>query len=136
MTTIAITTSLGTTRASRLAVVGGGAQRGRASRGSRSASSRSTSSTTTSSSRTPARRPPTTSPAASSRSALLVAAIVFYPRLRAGARATIALLAGFFGVLVGIEAVHYTRAVGPSGDDYTGLLVDSGRTRADRARRS
>ena len=29
---------------------------------------------------------------------------------------------GFFGVLVGTEAVHYTREVGPSGDDYTGLL--------------
>ena len=42
--------------------------------------------------------------------------------LRAGARGTIALLAGFFGVLAGTEAVYYTRAVGPSGDDYTGLL--------------
>jgi dienelactone hydrolase len=52
----------------------------------------------------------------------LVAAIVFYPRLRAGARATIALLAGYFGVLGGIEAIHYTKEVGPSGDDYTGLL--------------
>ena len=54
--------------------------------------------------------------------ALLVGAGFFYPRLRAGARATIALVAGFFGVLAGTEAVHYTRAVGPSGDDYTGLL--------------
>jgi uncharacterized protein len=54
--------------------------------------------------------------------ALLVGAGLFYDRLRAGARATIALLAGFFGVLAGTEAVHYTRAVGPSGDDYTGLL--------------
>jgi hypothetical protein len=53
---------------------------------------------------------------------LLVAAGVFYGRLRAGVRAIIALLAGVFGVLGGIEAVHYTRAVGPSGDDYTGLL--------------
>jgi fermentation-respiration switch protein FrsA (DUF1100 family) len=53
---------------------------------------------------------------------LLVAAGIFYGRLRAGARAAIALLAGVFGVLGGIEAVHYTRAVGPSGDDYTGLL--------------
>jgi uncharacterized protein len=53
---------------------------------------------------------------------LLVAAAVFYRRLRAGARAIIALLTGVFGVLGGIEAVHYTRAVGPSGDDYTGLL--------------
>ena len=53
---------------------------------------------------------------------LLVAAAVFYPRLRAGARATVALLAGFVGVLVGTEAVYYTREVGPSGDDFTGLL--------------
>jgi dienelactone hydrolase/uncharacterized membrane protein len=53
---------------------------------------------------------------------LLVAAGAVYPRLRAGARASIALLAGFFGVLGGTEAAHYTRAVGASGDDYTGLL--------------
>jgi dienelactone hydrolase len=53
---------------------------------------------------------------------LLVAGGVLYGRVRAGLRATIALLAGFFGVLAGTEAVHYTRAVGPSGDDYTGLL--------------
>ena len=54
--------------------------------------------------------------------ALLVAAAIVYPRLRAGARATIALLAGFFGVLAGTEAVVYTRTVGASGDDYSGLL--------------
>ena len=53
---------------------------------------------------------------------LLASAGIVYPRLRAGARATIALLAGFVGVLGGTEAVHYTRAVGVSGDDYTGLL--------------
>jgi uncharacterized protein len=53
---------------------------------------------------------------------LLAAAAVVYPRVRAGARATIALALGFFGVLASTEAVHYTRAVGPSGDDYTGLL--------------
>src|SRR5687767_12681 len=54
--------------------------------------------------------------------ALLVLAGVVYERVRPGARATIALLAGFFGILAGTEAVHYTREVGPSGDDYTGLL--------------
>jgi len=54
--------------------------------------------------------------------ALLVGAATGYPRLRPGARATVAFLLGFFGVLAGIEAVHYTRAVGPSGDDFTGLL--------------
>jgi uncharacterized protein len=53
---------------------------------------------------------------------LLVAAIWFYPRVRAGARATIALLGGYLGVLGGVEAIHYTKEVGPSGDDYTGLL--------------
>jgi dienelactone hydrolase len=55
--------------------------------------------------------------------ALLVGAAAIYPRVRAGARATIALLAGFFGVVVGVEALYYTWAVGPSGDDYTGLLA-------------
>ena len=54
--------------------------------------------------------------------ALLIVAGVLYARVRSGARATIALLAGFFGVLAGTEAVHYTRQVGPSGDDYSGLL--------------
>jgi uncharacterized protein len=53
---------------------------------------------------------------------LLVLAGIVYPRMRAGARATIALLAGFFGVLAGTEAVHYTKEIGASGDDYTGLL--------------
>jgi hypothetical protein len=53
---------------------------------------------------------------------LLLLAIAFYPRVRAGARGLIALSAGFFGVLAGTEAVHYTLASGPSGDDYTGLL--------------
>jgi hypothetical protein len=53
---------------------------------------------------------------------LLVAAGIFYERLRAGARAIVALLAGISGVIGGIEAVHYTRAVGTSGDDYTGLV--------------
>lgn len=54
--------------------------------------------------------------------ALLLLAAMFYPRLRAGARATIALLAGYFGILAGIEAVHYTLADGPAGDDFTGLV--------------
>jgi dienelactone hydrolase len=53
---------------------------------------------------------------------LLGAATAFYPRLRAGARALIALTAGFLGVLFGTEAAYYTSEVGPSGDDFTGLL--------------
>ena len=54
--------------------------------------------------------------------AVLVGVAAGYPRLRSGARATTALLLGFFGLLVGSEAVYYAMAVGPSGDDYTGLL--------------
>ena len=56
-------------------------------------------------------------------SLLLVVAIVFYPRLRPGARAAVALSGGFVGVLVGTEAIHYTMTVGPSADDFTGLLA-------------
>src|SRR5262249_52382793 len=54
---------------------------------------------------------------------LLLLAGALYPRLRAGGRATVALLAGFLGVLVGSEAAYYTSEVGPSGDDFTGLLA-------------
>ena len=54
--------------------------------------------------------------------ALVVAAAWAFPRLRAGARAALALLFGFFGVLAGIEAVYYTFADRPSGDDFTGFL--------------
>jgi fermentation-respiration switch protein FrsA (DUF1100 family) len=54
--------------------------------------------------------------------AILLVAAVVYRRLRAGARAATALLLGFFGVLTGSEAIYYTLAVGPSGDDYTGLM--------------
>ena len=53
---------------------------------------------------------------------LIAGAALMYGRVRAGARATLALLVGYFGVLVGTEAVYYTLAGGPSGDDYTGLL--------------
>ena len=45
-----------------------------------------------------------------------------YPRVRAGLRGAIALLIGTFGIVAGIEAVHYTAKVGASGDDYTGML--------------
>ena len=58
--------------------------------------------------------------------ALVVAAAWAYPRLRAGARAALALLFGFFGVLAGIEAVYYTYADRPSGDDFTGFLSLAG----------
>jgi hypothetical protein len=45
-----------------------------------------------------------------------------YTRVRAGARAAIALLAGFLGVLAATEAVYYTAVDAPSGDDFTGYL--------------
>ena len=45
-----------------------------------------------------------------------------YPRLRGGRRGAMALVFGVFGIVAGIEAVHYTSKVGASGDDFTGLL--------------
>jgi hypothetical protein len=54
--------------------------------------------------------------------AVLAMAAALYPRLRGGARAAIALLLGVFGIVASIEALHYTNQVGPSGDDFTGLL--------------
>jgi uncharacterized protein len=54
--------------------------------------------------------------------AVLGLAALAYARLRGGARAAIALILGVFGIVAGIEAVHYTTKVGPSGDDFTGLL--------------
>ena len=56
--------------------------------------------------------------------ALISAAAVAYPRVRAGVRASLALVFGLFAVVVGVtEAGYYTLAVGPSGDDYSGLLT-------------
>jgi uncharacterized protein len=54
--------------------------------------------------------------------ALAIAAAV-YPRVRPGARATLAVLIGIFGIVAGIEGWHYTGKVGASGDDYTGLVT-------------
>jgi alpha/beta superfamily hydrolase len=53
---------------------------------------------------------------------VLALAAFSYPRVRAGPRAVIALLVGYFGIVVGIEAAYYTARIGPSGDDFTGLL--------------
>ena len=55
--------------------------------------------------------------------AVLALAAVAYPRLRAGWRAILALVLGVFGVGTASEAWYYTREVGASGDDYTGLLA-------------
>ena len=68
--------------------------------------------------------------------ALVAAGAWAYTRVRAGARAAIALLAGFLGVLAATEAVYYTAADAPSGDDFTGFLSLARRLRAARHRHS
>ena len=55
--------------------------------------------------------------------AALALAAALYPRVRGGRQGAIALLVGFSGIVVGIEAVYYTSKVGASGDDFTGLLA-------------
>jgi dienelactone hydrolase len=56
--------------------------------------------------------------------AVLLGAAAAYPRLRAGLRATFALTLGTLGIVIGVgEAGYYSLEVGPSGDDYTGLLA-------------
>jgi uncharacterized protein len=47
----------------------------------------------------------------------------FYPRLRAGLQAVVALFFGIFGIVTGIEAGYYATKGGPTGDDFTGLLA-------------
>jgi hypothetical protein len=56
--------------------------------------------------------------------AALAIAAVAYRRARSGLRATISLVAGLLAIVVGAASAGYeTVTVGPSGDDYTGLLV-------------
>ena len=55
--------------------------------------------------------------------ALLVLGAGLFLRARAGVRAVVSLLFGFFGLVTSSEAVYYAREVGPSGDDYTGFLA-------------
>ena len=55
---------------------------------------------------------------------LLAAGAAAYPSVRAGARGVLAIAIGLMGILFGlVEAGYYTLAVGPSGDDYTGILA-------------
>ena len=54
--------------------------------------------------------------------ALLGLAAWAHPRLRGGRRGALALTVGALGVAGGLEGFHYAREVGPSGDDFTGLL--------------
>jgi len=56
--------------------------------------------------------------------ALLGLAAVLYPRSRAGLRGALALLLGLVGlILSATETAYYTLTVGPSGDDYSGLVA-------------
>lgn len=51
-------------------------------------------------------------------------AAVVYPRLRAGARAAVALFIGVLTLVIGATSAGYeAMSVGPSGDDWTGLLA-------------
>jgi uncharacterized protein len=54
--------------------------------------------------------------------ALLLGTAWAYPRLRAGLRAALVFVFAFFGLLSSVEGFYYSSKVGPSGDDYTGLL--------------
>ena len=54
--------------------------------------------------------------------ALLLGTAWAYPRLRAGIRAGLLFVFGFFGLLSSVEGVYYASKVGPSGDDYSSLL--------------
>jgi pimeloyl-ACP methyl ester carboxylesterase len=55
--------------------------------------------------------------------AVLSLAAWAYPRLRGPLRGALALASGVLALAVAFEAVHYTNTVGPSGDDFTGLLA-------------
>src|SRR4051794_798054 len=55
--------------------------------------------------------------------AILALAAWVYPRLRGGRRGAVALTLGVLALTVSVEALHYTTQVGPSGDDFTGLLA-------------
>jgi uncharacterized protein len=45
-----------------------------------------------------------------------------YPRLRGAWQGAAGLVFGLLGIAAGSEAFYYTRELGPSGDDFTGLL--------------
>src|SRR3954464_13413191 len=55
--------------------------------------------------------------------AVLGLAVWAYPALRGGRRGAIALICGVLGIAAGVEALYYTREIGPSGDDFTGLVA-------------
>jgi dienelactone hydrolase len=56
--------------------------------------------------------------------AAFVVAAVAYPRLRNGARASLAAVAGVLGIVIGgVEPAYYGRSDGLSGDDFTGVIA-------------
>jgi uncharacterized protein len=55
--------------------------------------------------------------------ALLALAAWAYPRLRGTVRGALALTVGLMTAALGVEAAHYANQVGPSGDDFTGLVT-------------
>jgi uncharacterized protein len=55
--------------------------------------------------------------------ALIGLAAWAYPRLGGLARGALAIVLGLLAIAAGGEAFHYTTTVGPSGDDFTGLLA-------------
>ena len=55
--------------------------------------------------------------------AILGLAAWAHPRLRGGRRGALSLFLGVLGIAAGAEAIHYTRTLGASGDDFTGLLA-------------
>ena len=68
--------------------------------------------------------------------AVLVIAALAYRRVRAGLRATIAIVTGVLALVIGATSAGYEAVtVGPAGDDYTGLLVALAGLGADRCRR-
>jgi fermentation-respiration switch protein FrsA (DUF1100 family) len=55
--------------------------------------------------------------------AMLALLAFLYPRLRAGAQATTALILGPLGLVAGAEAIRSLGSTGLNGDDYTGMLA-------------
>jgi uncharacterized protein len=55
--------------------------------------------------------------------ALLALVAWAFPRLRGGLRGALALTLGALGIAAGLEGYYYALQVGPSGDDFTGLLA-------------
>ena len=55
--------------------------------------------------------------------AILAIAVAAYPRLRGVARGALALFLAPLTIVAGVEALNATRAGGPTGDDFTGLLT-------------